>query len=74
VEPPGERRFGRGPFDRRHLMHEAGGDPEENRVTGTSIRDLAQDHRRLTIAQLKDTTVVRSCAEVDADSDQSMTE
>jgi hypothetical protein len=74
VEPSGERRLGRRPCDRRYLMHEVGGDPEENRVTGTSIRDCAEDVRRFTTAQLKDTTVVRSRAEVDAHPDQSMAE
>src|SRR5258705_12777935 len=58
MEPARERRLRCRPFHGCHLMHEASGDPEENRVARAGVGDFAEDVGGVPFAQLKDAPVI----------------
>ncbi len=53
-------------------MHEASGDPEENRVARAGVGDFAEDVGGVPFAQLKDAPVITLRAEIEAQTDQAI--
>ena len=72
MEPARERGLGCRPFDGCHSVREASRDPEENRVAGAGVGDVAEDVLRVPFAQLKDASVIALAAEIEAQTDQAI--
>src|SRR4051794_9313062 len=72
-KPAGKRRFRDRAAHRGHLVLEAVGDPEENRVTTADVRHRRDQRRGVEPADFECAALVRPGAEIDAHADHALT-